>query len=216
MSTPADSGTPTFASAFATVMDLGVRAGREVLAALRTDQPTAASMAAVRRAAADISFASMRMPALGSSCGCDIPPPCWMPRQLAPVRSHCCPGATAELRLRVTNCGLGRHEVGVEATGAQAAQITVAPSKLSLDTFEQGVVTLSTVVPQGGGEPVEVLVWVRGCREFAIRWRIEAANTGCGSVHEVEIDDCPDLIHHWYDHFYCERPCSTHKQDSHG
>jgi hypothetical protein len=26
---------------------------------------------------------------------------------------------------------------------------------------------------------------------------------------EVEIEDCPDLIHHWYDHFYCERPCPS-------
>jgi hypothetical protein len=21
------------------------------------------------------------------------------------------------------------------------------------------------------------------------------------------VEDCPDLIHHWYDHFYCPRPC---------
>jgi len=24
---------------------------------------------------------------------------------------------------------------------------------------------------------------------------------------DIEIEDCPDLIHHWYDHFYCPRPC---------
>jgi hypothetical protein len=27
----------------------------------------------------------------------------------------------------------------------------------------------------------------------------------------VEVEDCPDLIHHWYDHFYCDRPCTDRK-----
>jgi hypothetical protein len=34
----------------------------------------------------------------------------------------------------------------------------------------------------------------------------------CGaSCPEVEVDDCPDNIHHWYDHFYCERGCPQHQ-----
>ena len=24
---------------------------------------------------------------------------------------------------------------------------------------------------------------------------------------ELTVEDCPDLVHHWYDHFYCPRPC---------
>jgi hypothetical protein len=25
------------------------------------------------------------------------------------------------------------------------------------------------------------------------------------------VEDCPDLLHHWYDHFYCNRPCTHGK-----
>jgi hypothetical protein len=25
------------------------------------------------------------------------------------------------------------------------------------------------------------------------------------------VDDCPDNIHHWYDHFYCDRGCPQHQ-----
>jgi hypothetical protein len=28
---------------------------------------------------------------------------------------------------------------------------------------------------------------------------------------EVEINDCPDMIHHWYDHFYCHRHCQDQR-----
>jgi hypothetical protein len=32
----------------------------------------------------------------------------------------------------------------------------------------------------------------------------------CSGHREVEIFDEPDYVHHWYDHFYCEHPCSRH------
>jgi hypothetical protein len=58
------------------------------------------------------------------------------------------------------------------------------------------------------GQEYEVLLWVRGCQNHYLRWTLKVANRGASCCHEVEVEDCPDLIHHWYDHFYCERPCT--------
>ena len=66
------------------------------------------------------------------------------------------------------------------------------------------------------GRPVEVLLWVVGCNTHYLRWIVEPADGISSSCHEVEIDDCPDFVHHWYDHFYCDRPCFAGKAGSPG
>jgi hypothetical protein len=193
------------------MLDLGARMGRDVLSALRSDRPATRSLDVVRRGAAGLPLSGL-LPTM-QSCGCDIPPPCWMPRDLGTVVSHGCPGATAQVRLLITNCGLGNNAVKVAARGKDAGQVTVAPPSLTVSPYEQESVTATVKIPDQGGAPLDVLLLVAGCRDYVLRWRIEVADDGCSSLHEVDIQDCPDLIHHWYDHFYCARPCQHPSQD---
>lgn len=152
---------------------------------------------------------SVKLPSLGSSsgCGCEIPPPCWMPQPLGEHTSDACPGSKAVLTLMITNCGIEGRTIKVVATNKA---VQVAPASLGLGPLEEGVVTLSLEVPAGAtkGQTQKSLVWIHGCKEHYLRWTVEVAASGvmCSAT-EVEVEDCPDLIHHWYDHFYCERPC---------
>jgi hypothetical protein len=142
---------------------------------------------------------------------CAIPPPCWMPQPLGECTSHVSPCRTACVRLVVTNCDRVRRTIAVEAAGAGAARVTVSPSSLALGPQERATVSACVAVPDDAklGERIETLLWVRGCREHYLRWTVSVGTAGLSSCHEVEVCDCPDLLHHWYDHFYCARPCPT-------
>lgn len=187
------------------LMDAAVRMGEGLLDAFQ-GRRTTGLVSTLQRA-------MPRVPMAGRGCGCDIPPPCWMPRELGEVRSHVCAGGTATLRVRVTNCGASPRKVAVEAKPASAG-VTIDPSSLALGPLERGVVVASLAIPAkaGLGEEQEALIWVRGCRDHVLRWTVRVASRGGDCCHEIEVEDCPDLIHHWYDHFYCERPCS-HRAD---
>jgi hypothetical protein len=141
---------------------------------------------------------------------CEIPPPCWMPRELCSVSVHVCPGGTASLRFRITNCDMESRTFTVEAD----QDATVTPASLTLGKFERGWVTVSFGAPvtSGDGESKELLVFVHGCNSYYVRWTIQTSNHGCDCCHEIDIADCPDQIHHWYDHFYCPRPCRPQRQ----
>ncbi len=205
-----DDATPT-TTMITDLLDVGVQMGRDMLAAVRSAQPAARSVQVARRGAAALPLSSL-MPSM-QSCGCDIPPPCWMPRELGRVVSHGCPGATARVRLRITNCGLGSRSVKVAAQGSGSDKVTLDPQSLSLSTFEEGTVTASLSIPEQGSDPIDVLLWVRGCKDHVLRWRVDVSDDGCSSLHEVDVQDCPDLVHHWYDHFYCARPCDHDNKD---
>ena len=76
--------------------------------------------------------------------------------------------------------------------------------------MEEGLVAVSLAVPTGStkGQTQKSLVWIRGCKDYFIRWTVVTAASGVSCcATELELEDCPDLIHHWYDHFYCQRPC---------
>jgi hypothetical protein len=141
-------------------------------------------------------------------CSCDIPPPCWLPRSLGEVRSFVCAGGTASVRIRVTNCGASQRTVQLEAAGDAGGDVTVTPQTLTLGPMERAVATASLALPTGAasGHQREALLWVRGCHDHYVRWTVNADGAS-QSVHEVDVEDCPDVIHHWYDHFYCEHPC---------
>jgi hypothetical protein len=140
-----------------------------------------------------------------SSCGCDIPPPCWYPKSAGQVTSHVCPGGTAVLRIRVTNCGPTARTIQVEAEKPMKAD----PEALQLGPMERGVVTVSLPIPtdQAAESGREYLVWIHGCHDHFIRWTIDTDKRGADSCHELDVEDCPDYLHHWYDHFYCAHPC---------
>ncbi|MDD1677638.1 MAG: hypothetical protein LUO93_00445, partial [Methanomicrobiales archaeon] len=124
-----------------------------------------------------------------------------------------CPGGTASVRIRVTNCTMTNRVVHLQAAGAHAADVKFNPATLTLGPMERDFAVASFATPPkaGHGEEWEVLLWVRGCRDHYLRWTIKANDRGQDSCHEVEVDDCPDLVHHWYDHFYCDRAC-THQR----
>jgi hypothetical protein len=141
-----------------------------------------------------------------AGCGCDIPPPCWAPQPMGDVESAVCPGATATVRIHVTNCGATTRTMTIQAVGTG---VTLTPASLPLGPMERGQVVASVTLPANAdlGSTREVLVWVRGCHDHYLRWTIYAsqrAECGCDEVH---VSDCPDYVHHWYDHFYCARPC---------
>ncbi|MDQ3994813.1 MAG: hypothetical protein M3265_08470 [Actinomycetota bacterium] len=146
-----------------------------------------------------------------SGCSCEIPPPCWVPKSLGEVKSAICAGGTAVLRIRVTNCGLQKRTVRLVSAGEDEKDVNVEPAQLALGPMERGVATLTLGLPTSAssGESREALVWVLGCHDHYVRWTVTASG-GSDACHELDVEDCPDLVHHWYDHFYCERPCPGH------
>ena len=148
------------------------------------------------------SFALPSLPT--ASCGCDIPPPCWYPKAAGEVTSHVCHGGTATLRIRTTNCGPTARTIQVEGE----KDMKVDPATLQLGPMQRGVVVVSQTV----SAEEEQLIWVRGCHDHFIRWTVETAKRGSDSCHELEVEDCPDYLHHWYDHFYCVHPCRGGRQ----
>jgi hypothetical protein len=148
---------------------------------------------------------------LFAGCCCEVPPPCWMPRPLGDLSSHVCRGGTATVRLRITNCGITGTKVAVEAAGkpADTQGVKIEPASLDLESMERGWITVSFTVPAEAGDCScrEILLWVRGCRNHFLRWKVCTAHRGADSCHEVWVEDCPDFIHRWSDHFYCYRSC---------
>jgi len=136
-------------------------------------------------------------------CGCEISRPCWVPQPLEQVCSQVCPGGTATLRFRVTNCSTVKRTYMIE--GAP----TVNPASLTLGPQERDFSVVSaTVQPDASyGQQKEYLVWVRGCRDHFLRWTVRVSHHQHCECQEIRVEDCLDLIHHWYDHFYCDRPC---------
>jgi hypothetical protein len=148
-------------------------------------------------------------PGTSGSCGCRIPAPCWAPRSIGDVTSYVCPGGTATLRLQITNCGATPRTVHLEAAGP-ASGATLNPSTLQLGPLERGVsiASLSVGATASCDETRETLIWIRGCHDYGLRWKVRIAERGVDCCSQVDIEDCPDLLHHWYDHFYCQRQCA--------
>jgi len=139
---------------------------------------------------------------------CDIPPPCWMPRPLSDVTSIGRPGDTASLGFVITNCTMAVRTVAV-FTSTPNAGLTFSAPQITLGPMERGAIRVAHVIPAGSpvGSKREILMWVRGCRLYFLRWTVVVAAIGANTFYEVDVNDCPDFVHHWYDHFYCPRPC---------
>jgi hypothetical protein len=140
---------------------------------------------------------------------CHVPAPCWMPKSLGEVVSHVNECGRACVRLRVTNCDRTRRTVDVRVEGVEGVEIL--PPSLSLESMQRGTFELCVRVPEGtaAGTLLEALIWVEGCRQHFLRWTVSVGTAGLDSSHEVQVEDCPDYRHHWYDHFYCPRPCPS-------
>jgi hypothetical protein len=94
-------------------------------------------------------------------------------------------------------------------TSTTNAELTFSAAELDLGAMERGEILVSHLIPIGSviGSKRELLMWVRGCRLYFLRWTVVVASIGADSFYEVDVRDCPDPVHHWYDHFYCPRPC---------
>ena len=97
------------------------------------------------------------------SC-CDIPTPCWMPKNLGEVTSHVCPGATAVVRIRITNCDVQAHNYHFVVRGEAAAQVALTPSSLAIGPLEKGMVTAQFSLPADASEcqDSESLILIQG------------------------------------------------------
>lgn len=142
-------------------------------------------------------------------CDHEIPAPCWEPQPLGEVISFVCAGHNATVQFRITNCGMRPRVFDLHSTGDDVG-ITFTPAKLSLGAMERGVIGAAATIPADAaeGEEREALIWIRGCNLHFLRWTIKVSERGDDACHEVCVEDCPDPIHHWYDHFYCRRSCS--------
>jgi hypothetical protein len=146
---------------------------------------------------------------------CHVPPPCWMPRQLGECTSYVGRCSTATLRIVVTNCDRVGRTVRVRTEGVEGLEVD--PPTLELGPMHRGTVVLRIKVPEEAepGTKHEALVWVEGCNQHVLRWTVKVGE-GMDSCHEIRVDDCPDYRHHWYDHFYCVRPCMNRRTATNG
>lgn len=146
------------------------------------------------------------LPAAG--CGCTIPPPCWLPQPLGECTSHTSDCKSAALDLAVTNTAPNPRRVSIRISGI-APGVRVEPQEAVIEPFDTVTFRLSVDIPQKTpqGLYVNALVMIHGCKTHYLRWKVSVGTIGFSSCHEIAVDDGPDLIHHWYDHFYCPRPC---------
>ena len=147
---------------------------------------------------------------MSGSC-CTIPAPCWMPQPLGECVSHVSQCKTACIELVVTNCDrvdasdrrgrLRRRREGCDGH----AGIETIPAFLR----KKSKCCLDVPTDAKNGTEHDMVILVHGCRDYYLRWTVSIGTLGLDSCHQIAVDDCPDLVHHWYDHFYCGRGCNT-------
>jgi hypothetical protein len=142
-------------------------------------------------------------------CGCHIPPPCWEPKRAGTCHLTLTPGGAGTVRIHVHNCEWARRVVRVTATGQLAAWVTLSPTTLLVEPQETATMIATVHVPDHvkPGARISGLLIVRGCLNHVIRVEITVAECAGCAFCDVNVQDCQDHIHHWYDHFYCPRPC---------
>jgi hypothetical protein len=153
-------------------------------------------------------------PSLGLSTGCcEIPPPCWEPQPVGTCRLQVSPGGTGTIRVQVSNCGWTRQLVSITALGRLAGLMTFLPTTMLIGPQQRATFRVNISVPAAAllGASVTGPLIIRGCRDYFARIELTVADCVAGGCNccDVVVNDCADQIHHWYDHFYCPRPCNT-------
>ena len=155
----------------------------------------------------------------GTSC-CDIPEPCWMPKSLGEICCNLMPGESGEVCLDIVNEDFRAREYEIMPAGqdAGALQAQAQDTKFTLGPKERRCVSVKAVMPKDDGredrtdtcccDELDLLVWVKGCANHYLRWRICRETKQSKSCrHKVCVIDKPDYELHWYDHFHIMRPC---------
>jgi len=158
----------------------------------------------------------MKIPG-GETC-CDMPEPCWMPLDLGEICCEICTGDVGEICFVVGNGDFKSHDYRVVAAGEHAALFVVSDSAFTLGPKDRRVVSVKFKLPPRRRRrddsccdfnDYEAVIWIEGCRNHYLRWYIneleEGQKTAC--CHEVVVNDEPDYVLHWYDHFHIYRPC---------
>lgn len=150
-------------------------------------------------------------PRRSGSC-CDIPEACWMPKPLGEVTCRLKPGATGDVRLQVTNGDYSSHQVTAQSAGPNGGLVQFTPSQIVLGPKERTTILARFTAPKAPGT-YEVVLWVTVCSDHYLRWTVEVVDEkDCRDkpdccCFDVTVDDTPDHVVHWYDHFYCPKPC---------
>jgi hypothetical protein len=159
----------------------------------------------------NLKLPELKLPRLKSCC--DIPPPCWMPLSLGEICCRMPADDRGSVCLVVANGDFRAHTYEFAATGKSAAAVAFSTASVTLGPKERVAVTATFTMPAGDAEEDcrcidhEVLIWVRGCRDHYLRWIVEEAMASSPCCAEVAVNDDPDYVLHWYDHFYTLRPC---------
>jgi hypothetical protein len=104
---------------------------------------------------------------------------------------------TVRVRFRVRNTGLANRQVFVAATGPGAGSATGNPATAVIGALETGEL-VAEITP---ADRTELILWVRGFRDHAVRCTVHVRR-GCGDrEHIVRLDDGPCDRHEWHDHF---------------
>lgn len=150
--------------------------------------------------------------------------PCAIPETECPPRCVCevtweaSAGETPGLTVRVTNSSKSTRTFQLHATpfagpGGSPGTMSVAPSSLTLQAGDAGIVSAKFTVPTVPEGDYHAEIVVRGAYEQCVRVRLRVqCNKICGDEHctcDVVQGDPPVRIraHHWYDHFQCTEPC---------
>ncbi|HXJ03437.1 MAG TPA: hypothetical protein VNH44_19610 [Micropepsaceae bacterium] len=159
-------------------------------------------------------LSGVKMPKLHSCC--EIPEPCWMPKALGEIKCQLTAGSTGQVKLIVTNNDFRAHTAVAQSAGKDAGLVQFTPSQIALGPKERTTIVAQCTAPQEAGT-YEMVVWVSVCSDHYLRWTVEVGNTQNACCYEVTVDDTPDYVVHWYDHFYCPRPCpGTHANQANG
>jgi hypothetical protein len=156
-------------------------------------------------------LSNLKLPQFKSCC--DIPPPCWMPLSLGEICCQMPAGDSASICLVVTNGDFRGHTYEFAATGKSSAAVSFSTASVTLGPKERVAVTATFTMPADETAEdcrcigSEVLIWVRGCRDHYLRWIVEEAAASSACCAEIAVNDDPDYVLHWYDHFYTLRPC---------
>jgi hypothetical protein len=116
--------------------------------------------------------------------------------------------------VHVTNCGWTREVVHITAPGRFAEFVSFQPTTVAPGPQERATILVHVKVPENvkPGLSVAGPLLVLGCVDHYIRVNVTVAECAGLCCCDVVVNDCQDQIHHWYDHFYCPRPCRPTSQ----
>jgi hypothetical protein len=99
--------------------------------------------------------------------------------------------------------------VAITAGGHIAGWLTFEPTTVVVGPQEQATIRVTARVPDRAlaGHSVSGPLLIRGCNDYVAQLAIRVAECTRPPCCDLFVRDCPDHIHHWYDHFYCPRPC---------